>query len=141
MLLEQKSIGYVYPCEVATKDQKPNDISTAETDDWQIVVPVNDGNDNIGKKESRDADSTVDIDGNENYGERNAQNDRFHSIQSKHFSDATSSSSGILPATRARLVSLKDFGAKKIGALRLKLAESRIKQTEKGELDCSRRVC
>ncbi len=46
--------------------------------------------------------------------------------------DATSSSSGILPATRARLVSLKDFGAKKIGALRLKLAESRIKQTEKG---------
>lgn len=46
--------------------------------------------------------------------------------------DASSSSSGILPATRARLVSLKDFGAKKIGALRLKLAESRIKQTEKG---------
>lgn len=47
--------------------------------------------------------------------------------------DATSSTSGILPATRARLVSLKDFGAKKIGALRLKLAESRIKQTEKGK--------
>ncbi|XP_037026178.1 uncharacterized protein LOC119067371 [Bradysia coprophila] len=113
LLLEQKSIGYVYPCEVPTKDGKPNDISTADTDDWQIVVPVNDGNDdNRDKREMRDTDNASETDGNENY-------------------DASSSSSGILPATRARLVSLKDFGAKKIGALRLKLAESRIKQTEK----------
>lgn len=56
-------------------------------------------------------------------------------ITSFEISDASASSSGILPATRARLVSLKDFGAKKIGALRLKLAESRIKQTEKGLTD------
>ncbi len=34
--------------------------------------------------------------------------------------DATSSSSGILPATRARLVSLKDFGAKKIETSRFR---------------------
>ncbi len=70
MLLEQKSIGYVYPCEVASKDRKQNDISTAETDDWQIVVPMNDVNDdNNGRKELKDTDNVVDTDGNENYGE------------------------------------------------------------------------
>lgn len=69
LLLEQKSIGYVYPCEVPTKDVKPNDNVTAEADDWQIVVPVSDGNDDYSKKELRDTDNVIETDGNENYGE------------------------------------------------------------------------
>lgn len=138
-MLEQKSIGYVYPCEVASKDRKQSDVSTAECDDWQIVVPLNEGVDDNGKKELKDTESVFETDGNENYGESPLYFSRglhYRFVKSQIFpfliSDATSSTSGILPATRARLVSLKDFGAKKIGALRLKLAESRIKQTEKG---------
>lgn len=69
MLLEQKSIGYVYPCEVPAKDGKSNDNSTVDCDDWQIVVPVNDGNDDYSKKELRDTDNAIEPDGNENYGE------------------------------------------------------------------------
>lgn len=68
LLLEQKSIGYVYPCEVAAKEQKQSDTSTAETDDWQIVVPINDGVDDNGKKELKDTESVLEADGNENYG-------------------------------------------------------------------------
>lgn len=68
-MLEQKSIGYVYPCEVASNDRKQNDIPTAETDDWQIVVPINDVSDDNGKKEFKDTDNVVETDGNENYGE------------------------------------------------------------------------
>lgn len=69
LLLEQKSIGYVYPCEVVSKERKQNDVSTAETDDWQIVVPLNDGVDDNGKKELKDAENELETDGNENYGE------------------------------------------------------------------------
>lgn len=66
MLLEQKSIGYVYPCEVPSKEQKQSDISSAETDDWQIVVPIND--DDNGKKELKETENVLEADGNENYG-------------------------------------------------------------------------
>lgn len=69
LLLEQKSIGYVYPCEVASTDRRQSDISTAETDDWQIVVPINDGIDDNAKKELKDTENVVETDGNENYGE------------------------------------------------------------------------
>lgn len=67
-MLEQKSIGYVYPCEAASKDRKQDDISTAEPDDWQIVVPVNDGADDNAKKEFKYTDNVVETDGNENFG-------------------------------------------------------------------------
>lgn len=39
---------------------------------------------------------------------------------------------GIFPAARARLASLRDLGAKKIGALKLKLIENKIKSNERG---------
>lgn len=48
-------------------------------------------------------------------------------------SDGISAMAALLPATRARLVSLRELGAKKIGALKLKLAENKIKTNEKGE--------
>ena len=38
----------------------------------------------------------------------------------------------LFPAARARLASLRDLGAKKIGALKLKITESRIKANERG---------
>lgn len=41
--------------------------------------------------------------------------------------------SGIFPAARARLASLRDLGAKKIGALKLKLIENKIKSNERGK--------
>lgn len=47
--------------------------------------------------------------------------------------DGISAMAALLPATRARLVSLRELGAKKIGALKLKLAENKIKTNEKGE--------
>lgn len=40
---------------------------------------------------------------------------------------------GIFPAARARLASLRDLGAKKIGALKLKLIENKIKSNERGK--------
>lgn len=51
----------------------------------------------------------------------------------KSTSDGISAMAALLPATRARLVSLRELGAKKIGALKLKLAETKIKTNEKGE--------
>lgn len=45
----------------------------------------------------------------------------------------SSSNGGIFPAARARLASLRDLGAKKIGALKLKLIENKIKSNERGE--------
>lgn len=39
--------------------------------------------------------------------------------------------SGIFPAARARLASLRDLGAKKIGALKLKLIENKIRSNER----------
>lgn len=42
--------------------------------------------------------------------------------------------SGILPSARSRLASLKELGVKKIGALKMKLAENRVKgHQDKGE--------
>lgn len=41
--------------------------------------------------------------------------------------------SGILPSARSRLASLKELGVKKIGALKLKLAENRIRTQDKGK--------
>lgn len=39
---------------------------------------------------------------------------------------------GIFPAARARLASIANLGAKKIGALKLKLIENKIKSNERG---------
>lgn len=41
--------------------------------------------------------------------------------------------SGILPSARSRLASLKELGVKKIGALKMKLAENRVKCQDKGD--------
>lgn len=41
---------------------------------------------------------------------------------------------GIFPSARSRLASLKELGVKKIGALKMKLAENRVRVPEKGEV-------
>jgi hypothetical protein len=50
--------------------------------------------------------------------------------------------SKLFPAAKARLLSLRDLGAKKIGNLKMKLAESRnrSKEKEKNEYDASRLI-
>lgn len=45
---------------------------------------------------------------------------------------AVPSTSGILPAAARRLLSLKDLGARKIGALKMKLIENNAKANERG---------
>lgn len=149
LLLEQNSIGYKYPGDInsnsAPLKSSPDEMSSSSTnknsstggpppltsksseDDWQIVIPIND---------------------NEQQDENNAQTstntinsvssiDQFQSTLNENkdsFGDNTFlPSSGILPAARARLASLRDLGAKKIGALKLKLVESRMRMTEKGK--------
>lgn len=47
---------------------------------------------------------------------------------------AIPSTSGILPAAARRLISLKDLGARKFGALKMKLIENNAKANERGEL-------
>lgn len=47
---------------------------------------------------------------------------------------------GLLPAARARLASLRDLGAKKIGALKLKLVDSKLRSTEKGKMKFLSRI-
>lgn len=55
--------------------------------------------------------------------------------EATHSSNGTdvNQASGIFPAARARLASLRDLGAKKIGALKLKLIENKIKSNERGK--------
>lgn len=59
------------------------------------------------------------------------EQDEFNSNELATQSSAKGSS--IIPATRARLASLRDFGARKIGALKMKLIENKIKSSERDQ--------
>lgn len=141
LLLEQKSIGYTFPGEVGHHYTSANNsapgsvtqLSVGKTssnksteDDWQFVFPLPNKEENASKmsssfeytsKETMPADNTK------------TESNVFDSNLSE--SDV-STSSGLLPAARARLLSLRELGSKKIGALKLKLADNRIKTCEKG---------
>lgn len=77
-------------------------------DDWQLVVPLN--------RTAPSAPATV--------GQQQIIDSNIVDLSSSTDVLAVSAA-GILPSARARLVSLKELGAKKIGALKLKLAENR----------------
>lgn len=137
LLLEQNSIGYMFPdeCQKVSPDGQPhNNTHAAPVDhpvtksksseqDWQFVIPV------PGSKAEDKTDTDVsDLDGFK---------DGFVSVNTDELTNGTSSTeivqaSGIFPAARARLASLRDLGAKKIGALKLKLIENKIKSNERG---------
>lgn len=141
-MLEQNSIGYTYPGDINSnsapakttpeeqssiaKDSSSSITSKTAEDDWQIVIP-------LPETEQQDVDST---NSSTSTTECTTIDDSSQSTSSEmkdSFGDnAFLPSSGILPAARARLASLRDLGAKKIGALKLKLVESRMRFTEKG---------
>lgn len=136
LLLEQKSIGYTYPdnfIAASTSSTGPESMETGTTDtndaegnsnenqseNWQFVV-------NLEKKDQRQMHETTGDD--EESFERINADDPSLSAEAK-------SDGGALPksisAAKARLQSLRDIGAKKIGTLKLKLAESRLKSKER----------
>lgn len=123
LLLEQNSIGYTFPGDPSmsstNEDQRLNRQSSENYEDWQIVLSLD-------KNKCEEENFSTEIPPN------SFSSDDPVIIQKP---DETSFSSGILPAARARLASLKDLGAKKIGALKMKLAESRMKASEKGLLE------
>lgn len=135
--MEQNSIGYVFPDEVqkvspecqpqnnthATENHITKSKSTEQ--DWQFVIPVPSS-----KSEDKIDSDIIDLDGIK---------DGFVSVNSDDITNGSSSTeiaqtSGIFPAARARLASLRDLGAKKIGALKLKLIENKIKSNERGKI-------
>lgn len=134
------AIGYVFPDEIQknspdshpqnnTNTENSNSKSKSPDQDWQFVIPV------PGPGE-RSTEDRVDTD---NF-EFEANKDGFVSVSEHEAMNANGSSSneisqvsGIFPAARARLASLRDLGAKKIGALKLKLIENKIKSTERGK--------
>lgn len=135
-MLEQNSIGYVFPDEIhkSSPDYQQNTDHNAgkaksSEQDWQFVFPI---------PSSKTADEKIDSE----FSEMEVIKDDLISVN--HDADAISTNAGItdlnqasaigiFPAARARLASLRDLGAKKIGALKLKLIENKIKSNERGK--------
>jgi hypothetical protein len=109
LLLEQKSNGYVFPNENATPAIQIPIKNQSQENEWEFVNPSN-----------LEAMEKTLFDNQEAAGPSSEEN---MTLQQK-----------IFPAAKARLLSLRDLGAKKIGTLKLKLAESRIKAREKEKL-------
>jgi hypothetical protein len=142
LLLEQKSIAYVFPGENnqpsklprtrSMSKSKSTDTAVSQNDnDWQFVMQLQqsvvDENQSVG-------DITV---------HENMEKDYISAQQQMNYQEIYTDSQTIaapvekvIPAAKGRLFerfeTLKDLGAKKIGTLKLKLAESRIKAKEKG---------
>lgn len=137
MLLEQNSIGYIFPDEIPklSPDFQPQnhvqsvDNSTTKSrsseQDWQFVIPMPSMNQTTDEKPDTEL------------SEFETMKDGFVSVNSSDQETVSSTdlipASGIFPAARARLASLRDLGAKKIGALKLKLIENKIKSNERGK--------
>lgn len=100
-------------------------------EDWQIVFPLKTTKDDT-QSRSTIAHTAEDAKPMEDDGVL-VEMDIDAKADGKCTSDGISGMASLLPATRARLVSLRELGAKKIGALKLKLAENKIKTNEKGE--------
>lgn len=122
LLLEQKSMGYTFPGEFApiSNGQTPEPTTSehsekgASNENWQFVLNLEKDTNGATADESHEEDfEKVQAEGSD---------EREDGMYNK-----------IIPAAKARLLSLRDFGTKKIGTLKLKLAESRIKAKERGE--------
>lgn len=134
LLLEQNAIGYVFPDENHKSNDSSTHSNTQSTDSltakqktpdhgWQIIVPVP-----IRPTGEPSDDAAVDSEKCET--ERTVQ----PSVDSgSDDMTAIPSTSGILPAAARRLISLKDLGARKIGALKMKLIENNAKVNERGK--------
>lgn len=127
-------------------ESQPNtDINLPHTtpeEDWQIVIPIANANKLSPSTESAMSKSS-DFEGNKERPDDEPMIRSEHIARSQSQSPPPSTSSavaqmsvsqlgsGIFPAARARLASLRDLGAKKIGALKLKLIENKIKSNER----------
>lgn len=143
LLLEQAAIGYVFPDEIQKAlldSQSQNNIQSSENSntkskspeqDWQFVIPVSTSNEK--GADERYENDVFELDGNKECIEQlNGDVDVLNDSASGS-AEIVQTTSGIIPAARARLASLRDLGAKKIGALKLKLIENKIKSSERGK--------
>lgn len=142
LLLEQAAIGYVFPDEIqkALLDSQSQNNMQSSTDnsnaklkspdqDWQFVIPVSATNDD------RDENGLFEPDGSREPFEQINGDAEISNENASGGADVVQPTSGLIPAARARLASLRDLGAKKIGALKLKLIENKIKSNERGKKD------
>jgi hypothetical protein len=115
ILLEQKSTGYIFPNDVKSMEYPSSSKNKAESEsEWEVVASGNSS------------------EGNEKV---------FEDTETETATSNAEDLSKLFPAAKARLLSLRDLGAKKIGTLKMKLAESRMKtkEKEKNEHDASSR--
>lgn len=151
LLLEQNSIGYTYPDETSQFSESQGVGQTNQTDssklkqrnseeDWQIILPVpttspTDPHSSEKPDNSNESDQeNIDPEEKDEFEHIAAESSNSNSNQSNNTqAQSSSGGAGIFPAARARLASLRDLGAKKIGALKLKLIENKIKSTERGK--------
>lgn len=138
-MLEQNSIGYTFPddiqnCLVDSQMQNSNNnvsnaapMTKSTGDDWQIIIPVPYANDTSENDSHLAVDDDDSSDSKDEFVHLNAEVGAASTMMATHVAG------GIFPAARARLASLRDLGAKKIGALKLKLIENKIKSNERGK--------
>lgn len=135
LLLEQNSIGYIFPDDAQQRNVDVSIQHTSPEEDWQIVIPIS--------KSERSSlaepniSSSADFEGNnERPGDESSNKEDNIPVRSvtPPIASVSQAVGGIFPAARARLASLRDLGAKKIGALKLKLIENKLKSNERGKL-------
>ncbi|XP_065095854.1 uncharacterized protein ca [Ochlerotatus camptorhynchus] len=148
LLLEQKSIKYTFPGDISPSSsqelkaemlkslgdgEKPD---SGLMDDWQIVLSLPKEGSGSGVEQGADSGGEK---GSSPSGSEPQSSDDFEKVEGEPSSeegkvdgkDPQGALPKLFPAARARLMSLRDLGAKKIGTLKLKLSESRIKAKEK----------
>lgn len=141
LLLEQHKIGYIFPDEFRRNPNECQDQSSEQSadnfggckskiaeQDWQFVIPVTDTNKLTDDSEADEGEANHD-----EFGQIANYQDDSNELQAQSSTSGNSAQGGIFPAARARLASLRDLGARKIGALKLKLIENKIKSNERGE--------
>uniref|UniRef100_A0A0P6J635 Putative e3 ubiquitin-protein ligase herc2 n=1 Tax=Aedes aegypti TaxID=7159 RepID=A0A0P6J635_AEDAE len=148
LLLEQKSIKYTFPGDISPSSsqelkeemlkslgdgEKPN---SGLMDDWQIVLSLPKEGSGSGGDQGTNSGGEK---GSSPSGSEPQSSDDFEKVEGECSTedgktdarDQQGALPKLFPAARARLMSLRDLGAKKIGTLKLKLSESRIKAKEK----------
>lgn len=96
------------------------------------MIPVSAANEKYADERDEN-DDVFEIDGAKECVEQINGDVEIFNENASSTSEVVQTTSGIIPAARARLASLRDLGAKKIGALKLKLIENKIKSTDRGE--------
>lgn len=111
LLLEQKSICYTFPSDIKNPPENSKARTGESEGEWEIL-------------------------GTESFDSSVKLTDSTEQDQAPGTSEDLTK---LFPAAKARLMSLRDLGAKKIGNLKMKLAErSKTREKERNDLDSSR---